>query len=249
MGIGRLNGLLRRAWRDTWRILRKPQIRRTGALSLLLTGALLVAAWAILLLVLISRGDIGAADGGLDSALPEELALTGATFWLLLLAASSFLMVPVAAVFAGLSMDEVAAPVERLRWPGMRPPKAARYSRLKRLVNFIGLLLVANLLAAVVMLLLLPLIGFFALIVWFGVNGRLLGREYFTLIALRHLSPAAAGRMLSQASGAVWLAGMALALSLSVPILNLAAPWLGALWFTHIFHRIRTAAPATHSSG
>ncbi len=67
----------------------------------------------------------------------------------------------------------------------------------------------------------LPGLGEFASI---AANGWLLGREYFELAALRHLSLAEAGALRRENGGAVWAVGVLIALTSMVPLLNLVAP-------------------------
>ena len=42
--------------------------------------------------------------------------------------------------------------------------------------------------------------------------------------------------------GTIWMAGTLMALPLSVPLLNLVIPILGAATFTHIYHRVAKSA-------
>ena len=99
----------------------------------------------------------------------------------------------------------------------------------------------ANLGALAVYLLAPPL----APLAFWLVNGFLLGREYFTLVAQRRLSPEAAARLRGRHAGRVWLAGVAMALPMSLPIVNLFVPILGVAVFTHQFHRLAGDAAAT----
>jgi uncharacterized protein involved in cysteine biosynthesis len=71
------------------------------------------------------------------------------------------------------------------------------------------------------------------------VNGWLLGREYFLLAALRHLEPDAARALMRDNIGQVWLAGTLMAAPLSLPLISLFVPVLGAATFTHLFQRLR----------
>jgi len=89
-------------------------------------------------------------------------------------------------------------------------------------------------------LLLLP---FYLLLLWFppayavlfyGVNGYLLGREYFEQVAMRRLDPEAARRLRRAHQGRIVLAGVAIAFLLTVPILNLIAPVLATAFMVHL---------------
>ena len=101
-------------------------------------------------------------------------------------------------------------------------------------LNFLGLLLAANVLALVFYV----FSGPFAPLLFWGLNGWLLGREYFTLVAMRRVGRAAAKTLRGHHAGRIWLAGTLMAAPLSIPLVNLAVPVLGVATFTHLFHAI-----------
>ena len=69
-------------------------------------------------------------------------------------------------------------------------------------------------------------------------NGYLLGREYFMLVASRRLGRDGARAMRKAYSLRIWAAGVLMAAPLSIPLINLAIPVLGVATFTHMFHRL-----------
>ena len=116
--------------------------------------------------------------GGIDTALSW-----GAIPLVLVL--SVFLMVPVASAFSGFFLDDVAEAVEARHYPQVTPPpRVPLLTALVDSVNFFGVIVLANALALVLYLFAGP---FIPLLFW-AVNGYLLGREYFTLAAMRHIS-------------------------------------------------------------
>ena len=86
----------------------------------------------------------------------------------------------------------------------------------------------------------------FALFIFWGLNGFLLGREYFTLAAMRRVGRAQAKVLRKRYAWRIWAAGILMAMPLSIPLLNLVIPILGAATFTHLYHRLTQAYP--HSS-
>ena len=66
----------------------------------------------------------------------------------------------------------------------------------------------------------------------------LLGREYFQLVAMRRLGRKAATKLRRKNGGQIWIAGIMMAIPLSVPIINILVPLLGVATFTHMFHRL-----------
>jgi CysZ protein len=69
-------------------------------------------------------------------------------------------------------------------------------------------------------------------------NGWLLGREYFELTALRHLTVAEADSLRKSHGWQVWSGGILIALFSEVPLLDLVAPLFGTALMVHLFHRM-----------
>jgi len=179
---------------------------------------------------------------------PVVLPLIGEVAWLnevlsgasllVMIFVSSFLMIPVASAFTSLFLDDVADAVEARHFPHLsKAPHVSFLDGLRDSLKFLGVLIVANLLA-IILYLFFP---FAAPLIFVAMNGFLLGREYFQLIALRRLGRDGAKRARSKHAATIWLAGTLMAAPLTIPILNLIIPVLGAATFTHLFHRLVTA--------
>ena len=168
----------------------------------------------------------------------DDLASGGAA--LALLVASAFLMVPVASVFTGLFLEAVAEAVEARHYPEARPvPRASLATGLRESAAYLALLVAANAGALVVYLAVPPLAPF----VFWAVNGLLLGREYFQVVALRRLPRQEAASLRRRHGLQIWAAGVLMAVPLTIPLVNLAVPVLGAATFTHLFHRVSRRRP------
>lgn len=222
-----------------------PAFRRVLLLGVLLALALLVGVYAAFLAVIqtftpdtIEIPLVGPV-GGLDTLLSVGSAI-------FMLGLSVFLMMPVASAFTSLFLDDVAEAVEARHYPHLPPvPRIPFMDALIDSANFVGLLIAVNVLA----LILYAFAGPFIPVVFWAVNGLLLGREYFTLVAMRRLGRQGAKAMRKRHWGTVWIAGTLMAAPLSIPILNLIIPVLGAATFTHLFHRLNRAEGATNLSG
>ena len=141
---------------------------------------------------------------------------------------------PVAALFASLFLDQVAARIEARDYPAMVARPASFVMTLRAGLKLAALVLGVN-------LVLLPFdLGLPGLGELLGLvaNGWLLGREYFELAALRHMDLAEAGTLRRENGGVVWLGGVLIALASMVPLLNLAAPLFGTALMVHLFHRV-----------
>lgn len=155
---------------------------------------------------------------------------------------SIFLMVPVASAFTSIFLDEVADAVEERHYPNVpQAPRASFMDGLSDSLLFLGVIVGANLAALVLYVFLTPLAPF----IFLAMNGFLLGREYFTLVAMRRLGRAGAKAARKRHAGQIWAAGTLMAVPLTVPFVNLLIPILGAATFTHLYHRLEgSAAPS-----
>lgn len=152
-----------------------------------------------------------------------------------MLVASIFLMVPVASAFTGLFLDRVVDAVEAEHYPQEPPVSPLPFmDGLLEAAKFLGLIVVVNLLALVLYLIFAPL----APLIFWGVNGLLLGREYATLVAQRRLGTAGARAFRKQNGLQIWAAGVLMAIPLTIPVVNLLVPILGVASFTHLYHRL-----------
>jgi CysZ protein len=150
-----------------------------------------------------------------------------------LLLAMVFLAAPVTAAFAGLFLDRIAALVEAVHYAADRPgtPLAALPALLTGL-RFFAVTVAVNLL---VLPLLLFGIGFAVLLV---ANAYLIGREYFEMIAMRHLAPFEARRLRRRHSVRLLLSGLLPALLALLPLANLLVPMFATSYFTHVFKAV-----------
>lgn len=146
-----------------------------------------------------------------------------------------FLMFPVAAVFLGFFLEQIADAVEARYYPALPPVQPLSFgSVLGDSIRFLMVMILANLLALVIYFastLLAP-------VIFYLVNGFLLGREYFQLVAMRRIGVRAANRLRKAHRAEIWLAGILMAVPLSIPVINLLVPLLGVATFTHMYHRL-----------
>ena len=146
---------------------------------------------------------------------------------------SIFLMIPVASAMTSMFLDTVAQAVEDEHYPNLPNAIAVPFGdALRDTFNFLGVLVAANVFALVLYLIFAPAAPF----IFWALNGFLLGREYFTLAAIRRVGRAQAKILRARHMMTIWAAGVLMAIPLSVPVLNLLIPILGAATFTHLFH-------------
>ncbi len=152
---------------------------------------------------------------------------------LVLLVIFFFLMAPVTAIFAGLFLDTAADIVEINHYPddpAGSPPSA--WSSALMGLQF-GLLVLA------VNIVVLPAVFFgIGVAIMLAANAYLLGREYFTMVAMRHMPARQAVQFRKANSGRVWAAGLVPAGLALIPFLNILVPLFSTSYFVHIFKQI-----------
>lgn len=211
-----------------------PRFTRVLGIGVALTIALLVACYAGLLALV-------------QAVTPTSVTLPviGQVTWIgdllgwgslfLMMFFSMFLMIPVASAITSLFLDDVAEAVEAVHYPTLPPvPRVSLADGLRETLGFLALLIVANLGALLVYVWVPVSIPF----LFYGLNGFLLGREYFQIAAMRREGRAGARALRNRHRGEIWVAGCLMAVPLSIPLVNLLIPILGAATFTHLYHRL-----------
>jgi len=172
----------------------------------------------------------------------EGLAQFGGVLFAMIIA--WFIFPSGAAAIAGIFADDVIDAVEAKHYPGL--PPAHPVPILTAVLD--GLKLAA--IALVVNVLALPLLVVppaYIVFTW-GVNGYLLGREYFEMVAFRRMDHAAAHELRRRHNRTFTIAGVMIAVCLTIPFVNLLAPVLGAAFMVHLAQNVlnhsRTATQA-----
>jgi CysZ protein len=145
-----------------------------------------------------------------------------------------FLMPTITAFVGSFFVDEIGEKVERAYYPAEPLGRALPFFR--------ALLegLKVALLTLLVYFCALPFIFFAGLgvIVLFLANSYLLGREYFELAAMRFRPPFEAKAMRRANAAYVFLCGMAIAVFVSIPVVNLATPIFAMTFMVHVHKRM-----------
>lgn len=213
------------------------RFRRVVLLGVLLALALLFAVYILFLQLVwwLSPDQIDLPFIGPVTGMDTILGWASVLF---MIALSIFLMIPVASAFTGLFLEDVADAVEDRHYPHLPPATPLSLAAgLRQSVNFLGVVIAVNVLA----LFIYPFFGPAIPLAFWAVNGFLLGREYFSTVALRRLPPSEVKAMRRRNGWTLWAAGTLMAVPLSVPILNLVIPVLGVATFTHLYHRLASA--------
>ncbi|MGH6915635.1 MAG: EI24 domain-containing protein [Geminicoccales bacterium] len=210
-----------------------PAVRRV----LLRCVGLAVATFALLIVA------AGTAIGWMDPTglawLDGTLAVLGSVGALVL----AWLLFPIVIVATlGLFADEVIEAVERRHYPDLPPAPGMGFAQ--STWGSLRFALVAILLNALALpLYLLPGANVF---VYIALNGYLLGREYFELVAQRRLPWRTVATLRRAARARLWWAGVWIAAMLTVPVFNLVAPVVAVCFMVHLFEGLcRSGRAAT----
>jgi len=142
-----------------------------------------------------------------------------------------FLFPGVISAVIGIFLGEIAAAVEARHYPNIGPAVEFPMAKaIKVTLGYLGVLIVLNLFL-LVFLLIPPLFPF----VFYSVNGYLLGREYFELVAFRRVHPVEARRLRKAHRGKLFMTGVVMALLLTLPVVNLLAPVVITAAMVHLF--------------
>ncbi|MEO5373234.1 MAG: EI24 domain-containing protein [Alphaproteobacteria bacterium] len=137
----------------------------------------------------------------------------------------------VVAFVVGFFLEEIAAAVEARHYPDLPAPRVQPLGEALR-----GALRFA-LVAMALNLVMLPayLIPGVNLLLFFALNGYLLGREYFDLVSLRRLDLTEARSLRRSRFLGLWIAGAVIALLLTIPVANMFAPIVATAFMVHVF--------------
>jgi CysZ protein len=152
----------------------------------------------------------------------------------------TFILFPgVVAAILSLFADRIIAAVEARYYPHLPPPREPPLVEQALIaLRFLAMVVVLNIMA--LPLYLVPVVN---ALVFYGLNGYLLGREYFEMVAPRRLdSESRRGLWRRRRLGFV-LAGVAFAFLSTLPLVNLLAPVLAAAAMTHLVESYRRDLP------
>ncbi len=211
-----------------------PAFRRSIGWSLALAALVFAALWLIVWLVLTRTAisELRWIDTTVD-------VLGG-----LAAVALTFVLFPgVVAAILSLFVDRIIGAVEARHYPHLPPPRDQPLSeQIATALRFLAMVVVLNL--AVLPLYLVPVVN---ALVFYGLNGYLLGREYFEMVAPRRLEREPRRMLWRRWRLGFVLAGVVFAFMSTLPLVNLLAPVLAAATMTHMVEmrrRLLASGPA-----
>ncbi|MFQ5534716.1 MAG: EI24 domain-containing protein [Sphingomonadales bacterium] len=141
----------------------------------------------------------------------------------------------VVSLFIGIFIDSIAEATERLHYPersaGAPPP-------------FLESIWAAMKYGATVVAANIAVLPIYLLVLWFppavaaiyySLNGYLLSREFFELVAHRHMSWREARALRKTHQGRIFIAGLIIAFMFTMPLVNLVAAMVATAFMVHLF--------------
>ena len=139
----------------------------------------------------------------------------------------------------GLFLDDIAGAVEQRHYPDQPQGRPLPFwPALGGSLRFLSIVIGVN-------LLLLPI---YAVLIFFPpfmyalslmVNGFLVSREYFEVVAWRYLPRRDADVLRRRHRGDLWLCGVIIVLLLTIPLINFVVPIVATAFMVHVYKRLR----------
>lgn len=152
----------------------------------------------------------------------------------------SFLLFPaVVGLVLSVYLDPICDAVERKHYPDLPPAREQPVLEMTGDALRMTLIIILVNLAALPLYLILLFFPPFNVLVFYSVNGYLLGREFFEIAAVRRMSSSEAGRLRRRQQGRIFLTGVVIAILLTLPVINIVMPIVAIAFMLHVFERMR----------
>jgi len=220
--------------------LQEPSFRRVFWLGLIGSLAVFVASWVVIG-VGFAYWDLPTIDLWItDVDLDRVKEVFGGIGVLIL----SWILFPAVITFViGFFLETIADAVDARYYPGLGAPRRQSIGEIILItLKFSAIAVFLNILTLPLLLALIftPFYPF----VFYTVNGYLLGREYYELVAHRRIDPRDAKHVRKNFSGSVFVAGVVIAFLMTIPIINLLAPVVATAAMVHLVERWRARSGA-----
>ncbi len=138
-------------------------------------------------------------------------------------------------------MGEILEAVEKEHYPHDVPGQDLPIGQeIYVALRFLAVMIVLNLFMLVPYLILALFFGI-GFLVYFALNGYLMGREYFEAVAHRYSDIESTKALRRRARGRIFFAGAIVAVLFTIPIVNFFAPIIAPVAMIHIFKGLRAA--------
>lgn len=205
-------------------------VTKTFVVSALLLAALI--ALTVMGLAGLTESTLAGLPGWLVGAVEALLGTVAAVLM------AWFLFPLFASLIVSAWLEDIVSAVEAKHYPGNPTARKQPVAEVVfESIKFLILTLALNLLA-------LPLyVIIVGLVVYYLLNGFLVGREYFDLVALRRVSPSEARQIRRRSSVSLFAFGVFTTFLLTIPVINLVAPLLATAAMVHLYESRHPTQP------
>lgn len=172
-------------------------------------------------------------DGGWLETVADWLLGVGLALLVLLLFPAMTVLI------SSLLLDQIAEAVEDKHYPHLEQPRHQPF--LEALINGLKFSLTALFLNILILPLLIT--GPIYVIAFYAMNGYLISREYFELVAARRYDVQTMTAFRKRRQIKLWMAGIALTFLMTVPFVNLVAPVIATAFMVHYCIRLGAFQP------
>lgn len=144
-----------------------------------------------------------------------------------------FLFPGIMPIFVNFFDNRIATIIERRDYPAAKPIEPPFWPEFWHDVRFSLTAVFLNII--VLPLYLIPVVNLF---VFYVLNGYLLGKEFFVMVARRHQTLENAKAMRSANGRVIFAGGVVLSILATVPVINLFAPFWAIAMMTHLYHSL-----------
>jgi len=175
--------------------------------------------------------------GVFDQVFQKILSFFGGT---LILVMTWFLFPSVVTLIVAFLLENVAKAVEEKHYPHLSEPRNQSLPEILLItLKFTILSIIINVLAVPIYLGLV-FFGPLNLLIFYMLNGYLLGREYFELTIHRRINPPQAKEIFKKFRTKIILAGGIVSFLMTIPLINLVAPIIATAAMVHLIQKSRT---------
>lgn len=146
----------------------------------------------------------------------------------------AYMLLPVLLpLIAAFFQESIANRIEEKDYPEFMPPACERpfFHELWEDSKFVALVLALNIL--LVWTYFIPVVNLFT---YYGLNGYLIGREFFETAATRHLGKTKAKALRRRYRFPAFLCGICIVFLTNIPLVQLIAPFVGVALMVHLYH-------------
>jgi len=228
-----------------------PRLRRVLLIGIAGSIAIFVLLWMVVLWAVgaVTWEDVWGLSWLIETFPSAASAVGGVAFTAVMLIVTFLFFPAVITIIVGFFLEEVVQAVEARHYPGEPEPRPQPLGEVLAITTKFALLVAGLNILFLPIYLLLFLVPPLNIILYYLLNGYLVSREYYELVALRRLEPRPARQLRRRHRGRMLFAGVILVFFMTIPIINFVTPVLAAAFMVHIYQNLpRRAEFATETS-